>query len=105
MKAILATMILLFVAPALTCGQDTSQPGANPRPTGLGYIFVGDTTKGLGLAGGFGGELTSYTGLGVGLEAGAVGLSKPGDGYYGSYATGEGSADLMYHYFSRNAKL
>jgi hypothetical protein len=105
MKALIATVILLLAAAASASAQNTNEQSTGHRSPGLGYVFVGDATHGMGLAGGFGGELSSSSGLGMGLEVGAVGFTRRGDQYYNSYATGVGSADVLYHYYSKKTEL
>jgi len=104
MKALIATVTLLLAAATFASAQNTAEPSTGHLPPGLGYVFVGDATHGMGLAGGFGGELSSSSGLGMGLEVGAVGMTRKGDAYYNSYTTGVGSADALYHYFPKKAK-
>jgi hypothetical protein len=104
MKALIATVILLLVTAPFASAQNTAEPSTGHLPPGLGYVFVGDATHGMGLAGGFGGEFSSSYGLGVGLEVGAVGLTRKGDQYYNSYTTGLGSADVLYHYFPKKLR-
>ncbi len=99
MNKFITTVCVLLIATGWVFAQET-----NHQPLGLGYVFVGDTSHGMGLASGFGGEITSSTGLGVGLELGATGFTRPGDQYYNSYTIGVGSVDVMYHYYDKKAK-
>ena len=105
MKTLTATVILLLAAAGLASAQSTGEQNTDHRPPGLGYVFVGDASHSMGLDAGFGGELSSSTGLGLGMEAGAIGLTRKGDQYYPSYTTGVGSADALYHYYSKKPKL
>jgi hypothetical protein len=96
MKRLIMTTALLLMAATSAPAQDAEHP-----PWGQAYIFAGGATHSMGLTAGAGGEVYSSTGLGVGLEAGAGGLTTKGDSYYKAYYMGVGSADLSYHHFSK----
>jgi hypothetical protein len=104
MKAIITALVLLLSGAALASAQNTDEQSTGHQPKGLGYVFVGEATHGMGFTGGFGGELSSSSGLGMGLEVGAAGITRKGDAYYSSYTTGVASADVLYHYFPRKTK-
>ena len=105
MKTLISTMTFLLAAAGLASAQSTDAQNKDHRPLGLGYVFVGDASHSMGLSGGFGGEISSSTGLGMGLEVGATGFTRKGDQYYNSYTLGVGSADVLYHYFSKKANI
>jgi hypothetical protein len=105
MKALIAAVVLLISGAALAKAQNTDEKSTDHQPPPLGYVFVGDSTHGMGFTGGFGGELSSSSGLGGSLEVGAAGFTRKGDVYYNSYTTGVGSADVLYHYYSKKAEL
>lgn len=104
MKELIASVILLLTAAASASAQNPNEQSTIQGSQGLGYVFAGAATHGMGLAGGFGGEISGPPGLGMGLEVGAVGLTRSGDQYYNSYTTGVGSADVLYHYFPKRTK-
>ncbi len=99
MNKFTTTVAMFMMTTGIVFAQET-----NHQPLGLGYVFVGDATHSMGPAAGFGGELTSSSGLGLGLELGATGFTRPGDIHYNSYTIGVGSADVMYHYFDKKTK-
>ena len=105
MKTLIATLTFLFAAAVLASAQSTGEQNNDHRPLGLGYVFVGDASRNMGLTAGFGGEISSSAGLGMGLEVGATGFTRKGDQYYNSYTLGVGSADVLYHYYSKKANL
>lgn len=93
----------MLVAPVWVSAQAPAQDTDHP-PRGLGYVFAGGATHSMSLTAGAGGEVYSSTGLGMGLEVGASGLTTKGDSYYNYYITGVGSADASYHYFSKKIR-
>ena len=57
MKALLYTLTLLLLTVSVACGQNTgpqnpSPPSTNHSPLGLGYVFVGGASDGMGLTAG-----------------------------------------------------
>jgi hypothetical protein len=104
-KTFIATLTFLLAAAVLATAQGTDEQNKDHRPLGLGYVFVGGASHSMGLTAGMGGELSSSTGLGMGLEVGAIAFTRKGDQYYDSYTTGVSSADVLYHYYSKKANL
>lgn len=78
MKAIVATVVLLFVVPKFASAQN-----AEPKYRGQGYIFLGvgsgTVTPRFEHVGG-GGEVLLFRGIGVGGELGAMGWPAEGEG-------------------------
>jgi hypothetical protein len=105
MKTLIATLAFLLAAAVPVSAQSTDEQNKDHRPLCLGYAFVGDASHSMGLAAGMGGELSSSTGLGIGLEVGVTAFTRRGDQYYNSYTTGVSSADVLYHYYSKKTKL
>ncbi len=100
----MSKFITTFAVLLVITGCAKAQEADHHAPV-LGYVFVGDASHSMGLAAGFGGALSSRTGLGVGLELGDTGFTRPGDIHYNSYTMGVGSADVMYHYYPKQANL
>ncbi len=96
MNKLIAAAALLLMTPAFASAKNTDSP-----PRGLGYVYAGGATHSMSLTAGLGGEVYSSTGLGMGLEVGAAGLTTGGDSYYNSYITGVASPDVSYHYFPK----
>src|SRR5271167_3255811 len=97
MKKLIAMAVLLLMAPALAAAQTTGQ-----KSQGLGYIFVGEGSHGIGLTSGFGGEYIDRSGLGMGAELGAAGFRTSTNG--NANFIGVGSADVTYHFFHKKAR-
>jgi hypothetical protein len=94
-KESIALIVLLFTGSAFAMAQETDH-----SPRGLGYVFAGGGTHGMGLTTGFGGEGYIYRGLGLGAELGAAG------GFSDSLnkLIGLGSADASYHFFPKQMR-
>lgn len=94
MKTFIFITALLILVPPLAWSQEASHP-----PHGQGYGIVGAGSHQMGLNAGFGAEGYIYKGLGMGLEAGGVGLT--GDD---NKMTGVASADTSYHFFPKKIR-
>jgi hypothetical protein len=94
MKALIALIALLLILPASLSAQSTDQ-----KSQGLGYLFIGGGTHGMGETAGFGGEYLDKGGLGVGIEAGTGGWTKSDNG--NPNWIGFGSFNCSYHFFSK----
>jgi hypothetical protein len=94
MKKLIATVALLLMVPAWGSAQDTDH-----QPHGLGYVFLGLGTQGMGFTSGFGGEGYLSKGLGLGAEVGAAGLGASNN--RNPNIIGVGSVDLSYHFFPK----
>jgi len=77
--------------------QDTDHP-----PHGLGYVFAGPATHGMGITTGFGGEGYFYKGLGAGAELATAGFTTSANG--NPNWIGMGSANLSYHFFPKKVR-
>jgi hypothetical protein len=97
MKKPIVTIALFLMMPALVAAQNTDQ-----KSQGLGYIFAGDGTHGMGLTSGFGGEYINKSGLGWSAEIAAAGFRTSANG--NPNFIGVGSTDLTYHFFHKKAQ-
>jgi len=97
MKTLIATVAFLLTVTASVSAQNTEQ-----KSMGLGYIFVGDETHGMGLTSGFGWEYINKSGLGGSAEIAAAGFGTSANG--NPNFIGVGSADLTYHSFHKKAQ-
>jgi hypothetical protein len=97
MKKPIVTIALFLMMPALAAAQNTDQ-----KSQGLGYIFAGDGTHGMGLTSGFGGEYINKSGLGWSAEIAAAGFRTSANG--NPNFIGVGSTDLTYHFFHKKAQ-
>ena len=98
MKRLIATAVLLLMAPAIASAQN-----AEKQSQGEGYVFIAPILSNKqfdgrsGVNTGFGGEVFVYKGLGAGVEAG---YAAP-DLKFGRIGLGMASFDASYHFFSR----
>ncbi len=97
MKKLIATVALLFMAPALASAQDVDHQYRRQ-----GYVFIGEgvysedhARYGISHVGG-GGEVLLFKGLGVGSELGAMGWAGEGVGVF--------SIDPSYHFLHARGK-
>jgi hypothetical protein len=94
MKQFITATLLIVAVPVVVLAQS-----ADPSPRGQAYIFIGAATHQMGATAGFGGEVYSSRGLGVGVEAGTAGFNTSTNG--NPNWIGLGSADLSYHFFRK----
>lgn len=102
MKKLIATLALLLIAPAWMPAQNADSQNAGHAPRGLGYIFYGGATHGIGQTAGFGGEAYFGEGMGASIEIGTAGYTT--SAYGNANWIGLGSLDLSYHYFGKKLR-